>query len=47
MEYINISPATANFFDTLGLVIFFLIAGTFAVWIFICSLQYQEAKRGG
>ena len=46
MEYINISPATANFFDTLGLIIFFLIAGTFASWVFYMFFANIKKLRG-
>ena len=46
MEYINISPATASFFDTLGLIIFFLIAGTFASWVFYMFFTNIKKLRG-
>jgi uncharacterized membrane protein YfcA len=46
MEFINISPATASFFDTLGLVIFFLIAGTFASWVFYMFFANIKKLRG-
>jgi uncharacterized protein len=34
MKYIDISPGLASFLDFTGLVIFFLIAGSFAFWVF-------------
>jgi uncharacterized membrane protein YfcA len=34
MKIIDISPGLASFLDFTGLVIFFLIAGSFAVWVF-------------
>ena len=46
MGYINISPATASFFDTLGLIIFFLIAGTFASWVFYMFFTNIKKLRG-
>ncbi len=46
MEYINISPATASFIDTLGLIIFFLIAGTFATWVFYMFFTNIKKLRG-
>jgi uncharacterized protein len=46
MEYINISPGTASFFDTLGLIIFFIIAGTFAFWIFYMFFTNIKKLRG-
>jgi uncharacterized protein len=46
MGYIDISPGTASLLDTLGLVIFFLIAGTFAVWIFYMFFTNIKKLRG-
>ncbi len=46
MGYINISPATASFFDTLGLIIFFLIASTFATWVFYMFFTNIKKLRG-
>jgi len=34
MKYIDISPGLASFLDYTGLVIFFVIAGSFAFWVF-------------
>jgi uncharacterized membrane protein YfcA len=46
MEYINISPAVASAIDTLGLIIFFLIAGTFATWVFYMFFTNIKKLRG-
>jgi uncharacterized protein len=46
MEFINISPATASLIDTLGLVIFFVIAGTFAGWVFYMFFANIKKLRG-
>jgi len=46
MGYINISPTTASFFDTLGLIIFFLIASTFATWVFYMFFTNIKKLRG-
>ena len=46
MEYINISPALANAIDTLGLIIFFLIASTFATWVFYMFFTNIKKLRG-
>ena len=47
MEYIDISPGLASFLDILGLVIFFLIAGTFAFWVFYMFFTNIKKLRGG
>jgi hypothetical protein len=46
MEYLDISPATASFFDTVGLVIFFIIAASFAFWIFYMFFTNMKKLRG-
>ncbi len=46
MEYINISPGTASFIDTIGLVIFFVIAGSFATWVFYMFFTNMKKLRG-
>ncbi len=46
MEYIDISPTTASLFDTAGLVIFFAIAGSFAIWVFYMFFANMKKLRG-
>ncbi|AEB09047.1 sulfite exporter TauE/SafE family protein [Desulfobacca acetoxidans] len=46
MEYIDISATTANIFDTAGLIIFFAIAGSFAIWVFYMFFANIKKLRG-
>ncbi|MBM4287959.1 MAG: sulfite exporter TauE/SafE family protein [Deltaproteobacteria bacterium] len=46
MDYIDISPTLAGYIDNLGLVIFFLIAGTFAFWVFYMFFTNLKKLRG-
>jgi hypothetical protein len=46
MGYIDIAPGTASLIDTLGLIIFFVIAGTFAGWVFYMFFANIKKLRG-
>lgn len=46
MEYISISKVLAKTFDFLGLLIFFLIVGVFAIWVFGMFLKNLGKLRG-
>ena len=46
MEYISMSPTVASVIDTAGLVIFFVIAGSFAIWVYYMFFTNLKKLRG-
>ncbi len=46
MKIINVSPTLVSVIDTIGLIVFFLIAGTFAVWVYYMFFSNIKKLRG-
>ncbi len=46
MKYINVSPALVSAIDTIGLIVFFAIAGTFAIWVYYMFFSNLKKLRG-
>jgi len=46
MEYISISNALANVIDVVGLILFFIIVGGFALWVFAMFFKNLNKLRG-
>jgi len=46
MKVISVSPTLVSVIDTIGLIVFFVIAGTFAVWVYYMFFSNLKKLRG-
>lgn len=46
MKLISVSPTLVSVIDTIGLIVFFVIAGTFAVWVYYMFFSNLKKLRG-
>jgi len=46
MKVISVSPTLVSVVDTIGLIVFFVIAGTFAVWVYYMFFSNLKKLRG-
>lgn len=46
MKIINVPPTLVSVLDTIGLIVFFLIAGTFAIWVYYMFFTNLKKLRG-